>query len=222
MTTFTFELRSSSGEIPYHIVTPSWLKVELDNGEDGSIGSVTTAPVRVHLRVSAGHLDPGVYAGIVAFINKDTGRGTQTRTAKLSIVPLASMTLLPPLPEQAISALSSAGANSSTADGRTVVGWNGRRGAPRLQTAIRWVENKPSSLGVTGQNAEALASNGDGSTVIGFAGAQICRGFRWRADSSSVVWLPPIEGDRCSQARSIDSLGGFIVGASILWIGQRL
>jgi hypothetical protein len=84
---FQYQLSATAGNINYSISgVPTWLTPSSMSGNVSSSGTVVTFTVNE----SANTLGPGPYGPTtITFTNSDTGRGTQTRTATLTINPPA-------------------------------------------------------------------------------------------------------------------------------------
>jgi virginiamycin B lyase len=84
-TSFKYQLASGLGSLNYSISgIPSWLSASF------AAGTATTSPVTVTFSlINVGSLSPNTYSATIAFTNLDTGQGTQTRTATLSVNPPA-------------------------------------------------------------------------------------------------------------------------------------
>jgi virginiamycin B lyase len=82
-TSFSYQLASTTGTNNYSIsAIPSWLNASFTSG------TATTSPVTVTFSlINVGSLTAGTYAATIAFTNSDTGLGTQTRTATLTVNP---------------------------------------------------------------------------------------------------------------------------------------
>ena len=80
---FQYQLRATTGSLHYSIAgIPSWLRANI------TLGTVTTTPVTVTFSlVNVGRLAPGAYTGTIAFANTDTGIGSTTRAAILTVNP---------------------------------------------------------------------------------------------------------------------------------------
>jgi len=76
-----YQISASIGTISYSIRTPIWLTAS------STAGSTDTKGVTISLTVnaSASSLSPGTYGPAVAFTNVSNGRGTSTRSAKLTV-----------------------------------------------------------------------------------------------------------------------------------------
>jgi hypothetical protein len=81
-TAFQYQLSASTGSVNYSISgLPTWLTASSPSGTVST--SATT--VTFTLNANATALSPSTYAATINFINSDTGQGTQTRTATLTV-----------------------------------------------------------------------------------------------------------------------------------------
>jgi hypothetical protein len=76
-----YRIRASTGTLNYSIRTPSWLTAS------SSFGSTDTAGVTITLTLnaSASRLLPGTYGPGIGFTNVSNGRGSATRSARLTV-----------------------------------------------------------------------------------------------------------------------------------------
>jgi hypothetical protein len=86
---FPYQLSANAGAVNYSISgVPSWLSPSSTSGNVSSPGTVVTFTVNA----TADSLAPGTYGPTtITFTNSDTGVGTQTRTATLTVNPPALM-----------------------------------------------------------------------------------------------------------------------------------
>jgi hypothetical protein len=84
---FPYALSATAGSINYSISgVPSWLTPSSTTGAASSSGTTVTFTVNAN----ANSLTPGTYGPTtITFVNSDTGQGTQTRTATLTVNPPA-------------------------------------------------------------------------------------------------------------------------------------
>jgi hypothetical protein len=84
---FQYQLSASAGNINYSISgVPNWLTPSATAGNVSSFGTAVTFTVNAN----ANTLAPGTYGPTtITFTNSDTGQGTQTRTATLTVNPPA-------------------------------------------------------------------------------------------------------------------------------------
>jgi hypothetical protein len=84
---FPYQLSANTGTVNYSISgVPSWLTPSSTSGNVSSSGTVVTFTVNE----SANSLAPGTYGpATITFTNSDTGAGTQTRTAALTVSPFS-------------------------------------------------------------------------------------------------------------------------------------
>jgi hypothetical protein len=82
---FPYALSANAGTVNYSISgVPNWLTPSSTSGNVSSSGTVVTFTVNA----SANSLAPGTYGpSTITFTNTDTGQGTQTRTAILTVNP---------------------------------------------------------------------------------------------------------------------------------------
>src|SRR6516225_8554392 len=76
-----YRVSASTGTVSYSIRTPSWLTTSSTAGATDTKGVTITLTVNA----SASSLRPGTYGPGVAFTNVSNGRGTSTRSAKLTV-----------------------------------------------------------------------------------------------------------------------------------------
>jgi hypothetical protein len=82
---FQYQLSATTGSINYLISGfPNWLTPSLTSGTASSGTTVTFS-----VNATANTLSVGTYTATITFANSDTGQGTQTRTATLSVQPPA-------------------------------------------------------------------------------------------------------------------------------------
>jgi hypothetical protein len=87
LSSFPYQLSANAGTVNYSISgVPNWLSPSSTSGNVSSPGTVVTFTVNA----TANSLAPGTYGPtIITFTNTETGQGTQTRTATLTINPPA-------------------------------------------------------------------------------------------------------------------------------------
>ena len=84
-TSFAYTLSATSGSADYSISgIPSWLTASATSGTASSGTTVTFT-----VNTNAKSLAPSTYNAIITFTNSDTGQGTQTRIATLTVNPPA-------------------------------------------------------------------------------------------------------------------------------------
>jgi hypothetical protein len=87
LSSFPYQLSATSGSVNYSISgVPNWLTPSSTSGNVSSPGTVVTFTVNTN----ANSLGPGTYGpATISFTNTDTGQGTQTRMATLTVNPPA-------------------------------------------------------------------------------------------------------------------------------------
>jgi hypothetical protein len=79
---FQYQLSANAGTVNYSISgVPNWLAPSSTSGNVSSSGTAVTFTVNAN----ANTLAPNTYATTINFINSDTGQGTRTRTATLTV-----------------------------------------------------------------------------------------------------------------------------------------
>jgi hypothetical protein len=83
---FTYTLSANSGSVDYTISgIPNWLTPS--SAISGTVAAGTPVPFTLTVNTSANGLAAGIYPATITFTNKDTGQGTQTRSATLTVNP---------------------------------------------------------------------------------------------------------------------------------------
>jgi hypothetical protein len=81
-TSFQYQLSANAGSINYSISPlPSWLTLTPPT----TSGTATTTPATVTFMLNANTLSPNTYSATIAFTDLGTGKGTQTRSATLTV-----------------------------------------------------------------------------------------------------------------------------------------
>jgi hypothetical protein len=76
-----YRISASSGTVGYSIRTPSWLTASSTSGTTDTKGITVTLTVNAN----ASSLSPGTYGPAVGFANVSNGRGTTSKSAKLTV-----------------------------------------------------------------------------------------------------------------------------------------
>jgi subtilisin family serine protease/uncharacterized membrane protein len=192
---FTYQMKASSDSLRYSISgLPSWLTVEPASGK------LTTVPTAVTFTIdkSAESLPRNVYPATITFKNETNDKGTQTRTATLTVdrgTPTAS-----------VQAITAGFAFGMSADGQVVAG-NG-------VDAYRWTQGDGAV--VIAIDSRAMAVSADGIAVVGNSGHSCCseQAYRWRA-ADGIVPIDNLSGFGRSFARAVNADGSVVVGDNV-------
>jgi Divergent InlB B-repeat domain/Viral BACON domain len=188
---FSYTVRASSGSVNFSISgVPSWLTPSATSGAASTAGT----PISFTVNASANSLAAGTYGPTtITFTNSDTGQGTQTRTATLTVNPLPLLQVTPA--SNMVASGTQGGPFSPSSFSDTLSATSGSvnysiSGVPNwLTPSTTSGAASPSGTAVTftvNANAKSLAAGTYGPTTITFTNSDTGQGTQTRTATLTV------------------------------------
>ena len=222
--TFSYTLQTYNGTAAFQIVNlPSWLSASPSSGT----ASMTPTTITFTVNANAKSLATGNYTAAIS-VNSSTAtdKASQVRVASLTVKAtdaspsFQAVGYIPSPPPYAPYSQ----ANGVSADGKVVVGATSDVTGDQL--AFRFTNGVLTPLPelATPGNSEAIATNLDGSVIVGDSNGEA---FRWTASTGTVA-LGLLSGSSESVAAAVSSDGSIIVGSQygplmpLVWVNNNV